>query len=132
MEGLRGPLTSMRLECESFHSHTSISFPDLHSSSFSIKLSLLWELYTGDKPWKGINRAHLAWEVTKEKKRPEFPIEAPREYVDLAVQCWADKASDRPTFEQAHRMILDMIKLVEEAMNSRPSAEGADVPPSHL
>ena len=80
---------------------------------------LLWELYTGEKPWKGINRAHLAWEVTKAKKRPEFPIEAPREYVDLAVQCWADSAADRPTFETAHRTILDMLKLIETAMSSK-------------
>lgn len=81
---------------------------------------LLWELYTADKPWRGINRAHLAWEVTKEKRRPEFPIEAPREYVDLADQCWAPQASERPTFQQVHRKIVEMIRLVEDAMHARP------------
>lgn len=80
---------------------------------------LLWELYTGDRPWKGINNAHLAWEVTMGKRRPEFPAEAPREFVDLAVHCWADKASERPTFEQVHRSILGMIRLVEDALRSR-------------
>eukprot|EP00798_Chlamydomonas_sp_ICE-L_P020738 gene20738-27557_t len=67
-----------------------------------------------------VPRSHLGYAVTKEKKRPLFPVFCHKKYADLACRCWDDDFSVRPTFEDIvseHQALianlpLDTIPLV--------------------
>lgn len=49
---------------------------------------LLWELYTGDHAYKGIPRALLGHNISKQGMRPVFPPDTPFEWQFLACRCW--------------------------------------------
>lgn len=49
---------------------------------------LLFELYTGENAYKGVPRALLGHNVTKQGMRPVFPPDTPFEWQFLACRCW--------------------------------------------
>ncbi|EFJ47232.1 hypothetical protein VOLCADRAFT_92279 [Volvox carteri f. nagariensis] len=49
---------------------------------------LLYELFTGDRPYKGINRALLPHQVAFQGLRPVLPPHTPPDYRSLAESCW--------------------------------------------
>ena len=49
---------------------------------------MLWEMYTASQAFKGVPRALLGHEVTKQGRRPEFPPDCPFDYQLLACRCW--------------------------------------------
>jgi serine/threonine protein kinase len=59
---------------------------------------LLWELWTGEHAHRGVPRSRLASEVAQRGLRPQFPGDAPFEYVLLACRCWEGDPSLRPGF----------------------------------
>ena len=69
---------------------------------------LLWELFTGRQPFRGVPRALLGHEVAHQGRRPEFPPGCPFDYQLLACRCWESDHSIRPAFrdilEQLQRM----------------------------
>eukprot|EP00878_Enallax_costatus_P026891 GHUV01028902.1.p1 GENE.GHUV01028902.1~~GHUV01028902.1.p1 ORF type:complete len:767 (+),score=239.67 GHUV01028902.1:298-2598(+) len=56
---------------------------------------VLWELYTGKHVFKGIPKALLGHQVTLLNRRPEFPHDAPDDYVRLVMQCWDPSPGNR-------------------------------------
>eukprot|EP00878_Enallax_costatus_P005824 GHUV01006111.1.p1 GENE.GHUV01006111.1~~GHUV01006111.1.p1 ORF type:complete len:1207 (+),score=432.41 GHUV01006111.1:332-3622(+) len=61
---------------------------------------ILWELLTGERPFRGLLEGDLVGGVCENGLRPQFPPGAPEAYVALAQQCWAEDIADRPTARQ--------------------------------
>ncbi len=40
---------------------------------------LLWEMYTGQRPWAGMLQMQIIFNVTVQKKQLEFPSDAPEQ-----------------------------------------------------
>lgn len=60
----------------------------------------LWELLTGGRAFKDVPAAHLGHAITAGKQRPPWGLVAPREYVDLAEECWQEDPERRPVFRE--------------------------------
>ncbi|GIL92199.1 hypothetical protein Vretifemale_19764, partial [Volvox reticuliferus] len=58
----------------------------------------LWELATGERPYKGLNAARILHRVLLNGDRPAMPLWLPPSYNRLATSCWAQSPKDRPTF----------------------------------
>ncbi len=57
--------------------------------------SLRYELFTAAVPFKGVPRALLGHQITREAKRPIFPLLTPLTFRDLAERCWCQNPEDR-------------------------------------
>lgn len=55
----------------------------------------LWEIFTSGLPYKGTPGALLPHQVSKEGRRPIFPLGTPAGYRELAERCWALAVADR-------------------------------------
>ncbi|KAG1672491.1 hypothetical protein FOA52_002799 [Chlamydomonas sp. UWO 241] len=60
----------------------------------------LWELFTAGRPFQGTPRALVGHLVTRENKRPAFPLATPSDFRALAERCWHPDADARPTFAE--------------------------------
>ena len=49
----------------------------------------MWELATGDKPYRGLNMARLVHRVLVSGGRPALPLWLPPAYTRLVTSCWA-------------------------------------------
>ncbi|KAL6760519.1 kinase-like domain-containing protein [Haematococcus lacustris] len=78
----------------------------------------LWELFTAGHPFKGVPRALLGHQITREALRPRWPSVTPPGFRTLASQCWNHVADARPSFEA----------VLEELVALRV-AEPGDTPP---
>ncbi|KIZ04237.1 Mitogen-activated protein kinase kinase kinase 11 [Monoraphidium neglectum] len=69
---------------------------------------LLWQICTGEQPWRGMTRATLLHAVCVERRRLEFgpASDVPECLQLLAAACMAHDPSDRPTF----RDILEILQ----------------------
>lgn len=56
---------------------------------------VLYELYTSKHVFKGIPRALLGHQITVMHKRPEFPANAPEEFVSTTQACWDPNPANR-------------------------------------
>eukprot|EP01105_Mastigella_eilhardi_P020834 TRINITY_DN4_c0_g1_i3.p1 TRINITY_DN4_c0_g1~~TRINITY_DN4_c0_g1_i3.p1 ORF type:complete len:396 (-),score=77.15 TRINITY_DN4_c0_g1_i3:57-1172(-) len=60
---------------------------------------VMWEVVTGDTPFKGVEAAHLL-DMILEGQRPEIPhplpIWYPPAYIKLMQECWLTEPADRP------------------------------------
>lgn len=63
----------------------------------------VWELLTGERPFRGLLEGDLIGGVCEQGLRPQFPPGAPEAYTALAHQCWAESIADRPTARQVWR-----------------------------
>lgn len=52
----------------------------------------VWELATGERPYKGLNAARILHRVLLSGGRPALPLWLPPSYTRLASQCWAQVA----------------------------------------
>ncbi|KAK9814855.1 hypothetical protein WJX73_000289 [Symbiochloris irregularis] len=86
---------------------------------------ILWELITWRLPWHDCGPWQVVALVTEGHQRPDVPTrEASRgtgfegydAYCSLMRDCWAQEATDRPTFEE---VIVRMRKLLEEELGRR-------------
>ena len=69
---------------------------------------LLWELFTGGKPFEDVKLALMGHEIAVMGKRPPFPPYAPQGYVKLTEKCWAPEPGNRPSFNE----ILDELLVL--------------------
>jgi len=69
----------------------------------------MFELFTGAKPWDGLNPAEIIYAVTAAQKRPVFPLHVPVAVVQLASDCWHHDAEKRPAFDEICDRITDML-----------------------
>ncbi|KAI8463338.1 MAG: hypothetical protein J3K34DRAFT_149057 [Monoraphidium minutum] len=66
----------------------------------------LWEMYTGGHAFADVPRALLGHKVAVQGLRPRFPPFVPREYRDLAEECWAPDPDKRPSFGKVLESLL--------------------------
>jgi hypothetical protein len=62
---------------------------------------LMWEMYTGQRPYGSMKQQQLVEEVVMRGLRPKFPSHAPHGYVILAMAAWSGAPATRPTFDEA-------------------------------
>ncbi len=58
-----------------------------------VYLGVVWELATGDKPYRGLNMARLVHRVLVSGGRPALPLWLPAAYARLVTSCWAQVGS---------------------------------------
>jgi hypothetical protein len=63
----------------------------------------VWELLTGDLPFRGMLEGDVVIGICERQLRPAFPPGAPQGYVDLAQQCWAEDPAARPAAAQVRQ-----------------------------
>ncbi len=61
---------------------------------------LLWEMWTGSRPWSGLLQMQVIFHVTIQRKRLEFPEDTPGELKELALECMAREPKQRPRFDE--------------------------------
>ena len=59
---------------------------------------VIWEVLTGEIPWRGLNPVQVAMQILAKQARPAVPEGAPADLVALMVRCWAHEPDARPTF----------------------------------
>ncbi|KAG2488846.1 hypothetical protein HYH03_012643 [Edaphochlamys debaryana] len=74
---------------------------------------MMWELYTGLRPYTGYRTIDVAVKVSKEGLRPEFPSSTHNSFKELAQKCWQGDRRLRPTFRQVMDRIHEMLKDAE-------------------
>ncbi|KAK9865060.1 hypothetical protein WJX84_008297 [Apatococcus fuscideae] len=76
---------------------------------------LLWELYTGQRPWAGLRQPKIVVTVTLEGKQLEFPFGTPNNFKVLAESCMSRNPRRRPTFDQ----VLKDLERLEASPTSK-------------
>lgn len=61
---------------------------------------VLWELLTGEVPYKGVDVAAIVWGVGSNSLHLPVPTDIPDGFSLLLKQCWNGKAKHRPEFRQ--------------------------------
>ena len=64
---------------------------------------ILWELWSGQKPWDGFSDLHIMRSLDR-GKRLEVPSNCPVAVAELMVQCFGE-ASTRPSFEEIREVL---------------------------
>ena len=59
---------------------------------------VIWEVLTGDIPWRGLNPVQVAMQILTKQARPAVPEGAPADLVALMQRCWAHEPDARPCF----------------------------------
>ncbi|XP_059351844.1 mitogen-activated protein kinase kinase kinase 11-like isoform X2 [Daphnia carinata] len=69
---------------------------------------VLWEILTGETPYKGIDALAVAYGVAVKKLTLPIPTTCPAPWKNLMQMCWEPEAHDRPSFEKI-LMLLDEV-----------------------
>jgi serine/threonine protein kinase len=69
---------------------------------------MLWSMYHCKVPYEGMLEAQVCAGVLNGWLRPEFTEDCPAAFRLLAERCWAQSASDRPTFAQVWRELVNI------------------------
>eukprot|EP00879_Flechtneria_rotunda_P007768 GHRR01008141.1.p1 GENE.GHRR01008141.1~~GHRR01008141.1.p1 ORF type:complete len:486 (+),score=123.48 GHRR01008141.1:1274-2731(+) len=73
---------------------------------------LLWELLTGERPWKGLNLVQVAFQVAIAGNRPPLPAadphKCPAKLAKLIDDCWAQNPKDRPTSREVRDLLQQL------------------------
>ncbi|TWW71728.1 Mitogen-activated protein kinase kinase kinase 9 [Takifugu flavidus] len=72
---------------------------------------LLWELLTGEVPFRGIDCLAVAYGVAMNKLALPIPSTCPEPFARLMEDCWSPDSHSRPQFP----MILDQLTAIEES-----------------
>jgi len=59
---------------------------------------VLWELLTGEIPYKDVDSSAIIWGVGSSNLHLPIPEDMPEGFKLLLNQCWNTKARNRPTF----------------------------------
>lgn len=76
----------------------------------------LWELLTGQMPYKDMQANQIIRTVTELGERPPIPEDCPQHLAKLITKCWSQDPEDRPT----------MAKVVAELQDSKYHLAGTD------
>jgi len=72
---------------------------------------VLWELLTGETPYKGINDMAIAYGVAMNKLNLHIPSTCPEDWRSLMEDCWQFDCHHRPTFKS----IIDRLDVVAKS-----------------
>ncbi|KAG1661596.1 hypothetical protein FOA52_000771 [Chlamydomonas sp. UWO 241] len=75
---------------------------------------LMWEMYTGQKPYGSMKQQQLVEEVVMRGLRPKFPTLGPATYVQLSQACWSGSPQGRPTFDEVLVVLNNMLQAVDD------------------
>jgi mitogen-activated protein kinase kinase kinase 9 len=78
---------------------------------------VLWELLTGETPYKGIDTLAVAYGVAVNKLTLPIPSTCPQPWRELMEKCWKSDPHHRPTFEQ---ILLDLDIIVHSSFTQTP------------
>nr|XP_032646627.1 mitogen-activated protein kinase kinase kinase 21 [Chelonoidis abingdonii] len=73
---------------------------------------LLWELLTGEVPYRGIDGLAVAYGVAVNKLTLPIPSTCPEPFAKLMKECWEQDPHIRPSFT----LILEQLTAIEEAV----------------
>jgi len=68
---------------------------DVYSFAF-----VMFEIWSGDTPWRGLQAAQIISQVLVKKARPEISFHIPDEMRKLMVRAWAHEPGARPSFKE--------------------------------
>uniref|UniRef100_A0A2D4HEH9 Mitogen-activated protein kinase kinase kinase n=1 Tax=Micrurus lemniscatus lemniscatus TaxID=129467 RepID=A0A2D4HEH9_MICLE len=80
---------------------------------------LLWELLTGEVPYRGIDGLAVAYGVAVNKLTLPIPSTCPEPFAKLMKECWAQDPHIRPSFT----MILEQLTAIEVAVQTEMPQE---------
>ncbi|XP_066252787.1 mitogen-activated protein kinase kinase kinase 11-like isoform X3 [Euwallacea similis] len=78
---------------------------------------LLWELLTGEVPYKGIDTLAVAYGVACNKLTLPIPTTCPQPWKELMQKCWEPDPHNRPSFEQ---ILVDLDVIVHSSFTQTP------------
>jgi hypothetical protein len=71
---------------------------------------MMWEIYTSKRVYGEIENDKIIDYVLLDRSRPEFPLDTPKIYSDMAKKCWSENPGDRPNFTQILSELRVMMK----------------------
>ncbi|XP_033839432.1 mitogen-activated protein kinase kinase kinase 11 [Periophthalmus magnuspinnatus] len=77
---------------------------------------LLWELLTGEAPYRGIDGLAVAYGVAVNKLTLPIPSTCPEPFAQLMSECWDQDPHRRPTFSSILFQLLALEQQVKEEM----------------
>ncbi|KAI8466889.1 MAG: hypothetical protein J3K34DRAFT_460676 [Monoraphidium minutum] len=82
---------------------------------------LMYELYTGRRPYEGLTKDAIVSRVHKQQLRPHLPSATPAGYRGLAQRCWAHDPDARPRLDE---VVAELSRIAEE-LNAGSAAAAA-------
>ncbi|KXZ56531.1 hypothetical protein GPECTOR_1g477 [Gonium pectorale] len=104
---------------EAFEGHLTMG-----SDTFSFGV-LLWEMYTGQQPYAGLQAAQIVMGVQAGQLSLEWPPDSDPRIVELVEGCIARNPAARPTFNQ---LITQLTQLEAHIRLETPPSDGASEP----
>ncbi|KAM1087785.1 hypothetical protein ACFX2H_013251 [Malus domestica] len=101
--GVRGTLPWMAPELLSGKSNMVTEKIDVYS--FGI---VMWELLTGDEPYRDMHCASIIGGIVNNTLRPQIPPWCDPEWKSLMESCWAPEPSQRPSFSEISQKLRNM------------------------
>ena len=71
---------------------------------------MLWELLTGQTPYKGIDDLAIAYGVAVNKLTLPIPTTCPQQWKELMEACWSYDTHERPTFKHILKTLDDIAR----------------------
>lgn len=68
---------------------------------------ILWEMLTGDVPYRGLTDVQIAVQVCKNHVRPKIPRNCPQNLAKFIKICWSDEQEKRPDFVTISKALED-------------------------
>lgn len=80
---------------------------------------VLWEILTGDEPYKNLDSSAVVWAVGNNSFRLPIPFSFPEGFSRILKGCWKAQASERLTFQQICMILKGAIHEVDKITKER-------------